>query len=350
VTANIIYDDLGNVHNLLFNRYVNGGNVFSLGEGPGESFLNIFYNATNTTQQYTNPYLDDSLSGLVVGSVNAGLYYRTNSAPFKVLRIGDGIDKIIMDSVFLEVTGSITLDSSTAYKVFVANAVSGAPHYLTFTQGASSNEQMYNSTSLSYIPSSGNLGIGTGAPRGKLEVNGVVIPSACNVYDLGSSTLRWRDLYLSGNTIDLEGVRIGTSNNNAITLPNAYINGITYLGSQGANFPAPVGSAPLYGARAWVAFTYSGGVITINNSRNVSSVSRVTTGTFTVTFTVQMPSIYYVISGTAGGSSTSTEGPTVSLDYTSELRTITSARIIVCAGTSRARVDTVPFITAVFHI
>ena len=173
VTANIIYDDLGNVHNLLFNRYVNGGNVFSLGEGPGESFLNLFYNATNISQQYTNPYLDDSGSGLVAGSVNAGLYYRNNSAPFKVLRIGDGIDKIIMDSVFLEVTGSITLDSSTAYKVFVANAVSSAPHYLTFTQGASSNEQMYNSTGLSYIPSSGNLGIGTAIPTTSLDVRGV---------------------------------------------------------------------------------------------------------------------------------------------------------------------------------
>lgn len=35
-----------------------------------------------------------------------------------------------------------------------------------------------------------------------------VIPSSNIVYDLGSASNRWRDLYLSGNTIDLGGVRI----------------------------------------------------------------------------------------------------------------------------------------------
>jgi hypothetical protein len=89
----------------------------------------------------------------------------------------------------------------------------------------------------SYIPNSltqdtqGNIGIGTSLTPAKLTVggdinftgslyqNGVaflssggdvsvtgnVLPSACNVYDLGSADSRWKDLYLSGNTIDLGG-------------------------------------------------------------------------------------------------------------------------------------------------
>ena len=35
-----------------------------------------------------------------------------------------------------------------------------------------------------------------------------ILPSTTEVYDLGSSTYRWRDLYLSGSTIDLGGTKI----------------------------------------------------------------------------------------------------------------------------------------------
>ncbi len=42
----------------------------------------------------------------------------------------------------------------------------------------------------------------------QINVSADVIPTACNVYDLGSSNYRWKDLYLSGSTIDLGGVRI----------------------------------------------------------------------------------------------------------------------------------------------
>jgi microcystin-dependent protein len=55
----------------------------------------------------------------------------------------------------------------------------------------------------------GNVGIGTSNTNlGKLVVEGNIVPSACNVYDLGTSNLRWRDIYLSGNTINLGGTAI----------------------------------------------------------------------------------------------------------------------------------------------
>ena len=38
--------------------------------------------------------------------------------------------------------------------------------------------------------------------------SGHFVPSQNEIYDLGSSTLRWRDLYLSGSTIDLGGTKI----------------------------------------------------------------------------------------------------------------------------------------------
>lgn len=47
---------------------------------------------------------------------------------------------------------------------------------------------------------------------GDLNITGDILPSSCNVYDLGSSNYRWRDLYLSGNTIDLGGTLISRDN------------------------------------------------------------------------------------------------------------------------------------------
>jgi len=57
-------------------------------------------------------------------------------------------------------------------------------------------------------PESGNVGIGTSQPRAQLEVFGSVVPSSNLGYDLGSPNLRWRELYLSGNSINLDGTLI----------------------------------------------------------------------------------------------------------------------------------------------
>ena len=53
-----------------------------------------------------------------------------------------------------------------------------------------------------------NVGIGLSNPVSKLQVAGSILPGSCNAFDIGSSNLRWKDLYLSGNTIDLEGLKL----------------------------------------------------------------------------------------------------------------------------------------------
>ena len=60
----------------------------------------------------------------------------------------------------------------------------------------------------------GNVGIGTTMPLEKLDIHGNIrltgdiVPSACNVFNLGASNYRFKDLFLSGNTIDLGGTLI----------------------------------------------------------------------------------------------------------------------------------------------
>lgn len=48
---------------------------------------------------------------------------------------------------------------------------------------------------------------------------GNIIPSANVTYDLGSSTYRWRDLYLSGNTINLGGTILSADGNGGLSVP-----------------------------------------------------------------------------------------------------------------------------------
>ena len=57
-------------------------------------------------------------------------------------------------------------------------------------------------------PNTRFIGIGTAFPVDRLTVDGNIVPSSNLVFDLGSSLLRWRDLYLSGSTIDLGGTVI----------------------------------------------------------------------------------------------------------------------------------------------
>jgi len=60
---------------------------------------------------------------------------------------------------------------------------------------------------------------------------------------------------------------------------------------------AQSGSAPIYGARAWVNF--AGATGTINASGNVSGVTRNSTGTYTITFATAMADANYSVVGTA---------------------------------------------------
>ena len=48
-------------------------------------------------------------------------------------------------------------------------------------------------------------------------------------------------------------------------------------------------------AKAWVQFSYIGGTLTINNSFNVSSFTRNSTGNYTITFTTNMPNANYSV-------------------------------------------------------
>jgi 3D (Asp-Asp-Asp) domain-containing protein len=54
--------------------------------------------------------------------------------------------------------------------------------------------------------------------QGDVTVVGSLMPGSNITYDLGSSNMRWRDLFLSGNTLDIGGTKITADSSNNITL------------------------------------------------------------------------------------------------------------------------------------
>ncbi len=63
-------------------------------------------------------------------------------------------------------------------------------------------------TSIREIPSSDRLDV-----QGALEVNGHITPGADSAYDIGTSSLKFRDIFLSSGTIHLGGVKLRADGN-----------------------------------------------------------------------------------------------------------------------------------------
>ena len=57
-------------------------------------------------------------------------------------------------------------------------------------------------------------------------------------------------------------------------------------------------------AKAWANFNPSSGTVVINNSFNISSITRNGAGDYTVNFTTAMPNANYVLSGQTQGTNT----------------------------------------------
>lgn len=68
-----------------------------------------------------------------------------------------------------------------------------------------------------------------------INVTAHIIPTSCNVFDLGHSNFRFRDLYLSGNTIDIDGLKLSK---------DATTGGLSV--TTGANTPVDTSTRNLY--------------------------------------------------------------------------------------------------------
>ncbi|MCM2322687.1 MAG: tail fiber domain-containing protein [Oligoflexia bacterium] len=73
-----------------------------------------------------------------------------------------------------------------------------------------SNQVVIGNTSVTQTLLNGSVGIGTTNPGTTLQVAGVISPSADNTHDLGTSSLRFKDIYAANNVIQTSDARLKT--------------------------------------------------------------------------------------------------------------------------------------------
>jgi hypothetical protein len=117
---------------------------------------------------------------------------------------------------------TLSQDSTTAATIVSINGVVQIPvtaysvtgNVLTFTEAPESSDVidariLTTSASVRSIEnSSGNAKVETLATADVVEITGNLLPSANVTYNLGSTTARWNDLFLAGNTITLGNIVI----------------------------------------------------------------------------------------------------------------------------------------------
>ena len=101
---------------------------------------------------------------------------------------------------------------------------------------------------------------------GKLVLDGDFVPAANITYNLGSSGFRWKDLFLSGNTIDLAGSTISSDGTGTINISS---NGVTLPSNSKTEDERPLATLSANNSTNQVVvvtpfFTNAGGLVTKN--------------------------------------------------------------------------------------
>jgi hypothetical protein len=136
----------------------------------------------------------------------------------------------------------------------------------------------------------------------------------------GASTLSANAVLLGNGTSALQTVAPSTSGNVLTS------NGTTWTSAAGLT--TTTGSAPYYGARAWVNFDGTG-TVAIRGSVNVSSITDNGAGDYTINFTTAMPDANYaaIISGSTVSNGSTVTNPALSPYSTPQAPTTTTVRV-----------------------
>jgi len=248
---------------------------------------------------------------------------RTVMAQLKDQQDGTGGDPFtcsgtLTSSGTLAVTGGLTLDgvAGTSGQALVSAGTSNTPTWSTLGTIASQNANAVTITggTITGITDLTVADGGTGASS--ITANSVILGNGASA--------------LSGNLV------APSTSGNVLTS-----NGTTWTSvAASVGITTTTGSAPYFGARAFVNFDGTG-TPAIRNSSNVSSITDNGTGDYTINFTTSMPDANYSAVGTAKDDGVGSYVPFITTQTTSSLRigtksqSTTSDSAIVCIAVFR---------------
>ena len=203
----------------------------------------------------------------------------------------------------LAVTGGLTLDGAagTSGQALVSAGTSNTPTWSTLGTIASQNANAVTITggTITGITDLTVADGGTGASS--ITANSVILGNGASA--------------LSGNLV------APSTSGNVLTS-----NGTTWTSAAASvGITTTTGSAPYYGARAFVNFNGTG-TPAIRNSSNVSSITDNGTGDYTINFTTSMPDANYSAVGTSKDDGAGSYVPFITTQTTSSLRVGTKSQ------------------------
>ena len=274
VRANVFLGNLsGSATTVTANSQPNITSVGTLGNLAVTSNISAA-NITGTIKTASQPNITSlgTLTGLtVLGPTNLG--------PVANVRITGG-----SSGYFLSTDGTGNLSWASA-SLGTGNAnVSGSNTQIFFNDAGSNT--LGSSANLTFDKSTNTLSA-TNISVGNITANGYVtgnlIPAANETYDLGSASYKWKDLYLSGNSLKLGSSTI-TSGSDGLVLPDSVISGnlavsdiskLRLSGGTSGYVLSTNGSGGLSWVSAGNALQSSGGINIVSTISNIIAGSAI---------------------------------------------------------------------------
>jgi len=202
---------------------VAGGTGVTISHTPGEgSTASVAIGQdVATSASVTFAHVNADVSGDVLGDLTGNADTATTLETARVIELSG------------DVTGSVSFDGSTNVNIvttvvsdgvelgvnttgnYMVDVVAGTGVTVTHTPGEGSSASVAIGQD---VATSASVEFAALTVAGLTEVGGHILPDATETYDLGSASARFRDIYLSGTSINLGGAEI-TSDGVTITFP-----------------------------------------------------------------------------------------------------------------------------------
>jgi hypothetical protein len=246
------------------NVRITGGSTGQVIQTDGNGNLSFASISTNSAAQM--PYYVPVGESYIVNENFQGLFVE----PIEI----DG--EFEVDGILIDMSGSggANVNAATTQVLFASNG------------------NAIGNTGFTFDSASGNLNL-----PGNVDIVGNLLPNANITYNLGSSTKRWNNLYLAGNTIYLGTGVIGTDANGDISLTSA--NGGQLIVAGNANFTS------IENGNSNISITANGNVVTSVGGNSsifiVTDVGANVFGTLTSTGNITAPTFIGNLQGNISG-------------------------------------------------
>ena len=261
----------------------------TIGSSTASHSITVTYNGSTTSTHFSTPFitLHDSLAGLQGGQtleyyhLTNSEYTGTGSGTF-VRQISPQLTTPNIDNATgttLQLSGNLSAGNINGANLVTSNYFSGNGSLLTNVTGGNVSGQVGNALVAGTVYTNAQPNITSVGTLTSLTIGGNIIPNANVTYNLGNSTNRFKDIYLSGNSIVL-GTQTISSNSSGISMSGTLSGDAGNLSNiTGANVTGQVSNSAIAGT---VYTNAQPNITSVGTLSSLSVTANITSGNATL--------------------------------------------------------------------